>query len=94
MMKEYVFLEQKYLLVQNVREGFEEDAVKEALTEYYLDFDYVVGDWAYGKLRLKGFNKKNHPHFKDMNDYAKLEEYIGKYCAANCRWFSLEKEKN
>ena len=44
----------KYELMENYKDGFELDAVKEKFTDYFYDYDYILGDWSYGKLRLKG----------------------------------------
>ena len=45
----------KYKLIKDYRNGYEEEQIKEKTTDYFIDFDYILGDWAYGKLRLKGF---------------------------------------
>ena len=55
---------QKYLVMKEEKDAIDLEALEKGLTDYFLDFDYVVGDWAYGKLRLKGFNSKTNPHFK------------------------------
>ena len=55
-----------YELIKDEKGGYEEEIVKERLTDYFDEFDYVVGDWAYGKLRLKGFNDKGHKNFKKI----------------------------
>lgn len=44
----------KFELIKD-NEGFILEEVENKLTDYYDNFDYIVGDWAYGKLRLKGF---------------------------------------
>ncbi len=87
--------DKKYDLIKNEKDAFDEEVVAEKLTDYFDDFDYVVGDWAYGKLRLKGFNDKKNKNYKSYNDYSKVEEYIKDKCAYGCRYFILKKvEKN
>ena len=85
---------QKYLVMKEEKDAIDLEALEKGLTDYFLDFDYVVGDWAYGKLRLKGFNSKTNPHFKEMNDIDKVEEYIRDYCAYGCRYFTIGKENS
>lgn len=85
--------DKKYELIKDEKGGFEEEAVKERMTDYFDEYDYVVGDWAYGKLRLKGFNEKNNKNFKKINDYKMLDDYIENYCAYGCRYFVLKKIK-
>ena len=48
----------KYKLITNYREAFDKDAFLEKYTSYFENYDYIVGDIAYSKLRLKGFNNK------------------------------------
>ena len=48
----------KYKLIKNYREAFDKEMFLARYTDYYKDYDYIVGDIAYSKLRLKGFNKK------------------------------------
>lgn len=85
-----------YEIIKNEKDGVDEEALKEAITEYFENFDYIVGDWAYGKLRLKGFNDKSNKNFKPINDIKNVDNYIEKYCAYGCRYFILkviEKDK-
>lgn len=81
----------KYKLIKNYRDAFDEEMFKERYTEYFYDFDYIVGDIAYSKLRLKGFNNKNSKNYNKINDYNNLEKYIKENCAFDCRYFVLEK---
>lgn len=80
-----------YELIKEEKNGFDKEIVEKQLTEYYNDFDYVLGDWAYGKLRLKGFNNKTNKGFKPYNDFNKIEEYINEKCAYGCKYFILKK---
>lgn len=91
-MKYIIINNQKYLIMKDVKDAINEEEIAKRLTEYFLDFDYIVGDWAYGKLRLKGFNSKTNPNFKNINDIDKVEEYIKNYCAYGCKYFILSKE--
>ena len=93
-MEKIILQNHTYQLIHNVKDGFDMEAVLEKVTDYYEPFDYIVGDWAYGKLRLKGFYKEENPSVKKYNNIKNLEEYIEKNCAYECKWFCLEKEKN
>lgn len=81
----------KYELIKDSRNGYDLEALTEKFTDYFADYDYVVGDWAYGKLRLKGFNEKGSKNYKKLNDISMLDEYIEKYCAYGCKYFVLKK---
>ena len=71
--------------------GYDFDYAYENTEDYFDDFDYIVGDIAYSKLRLKGFNNKNNKLYNKLNDYKNVEKYIKENCAFDCRYFILEK---
>ena len=82
----------KYKLIKNNNDAFNEEEFRSKCTDYFKDFDYIVGDEAYGKLRLKGFNDKNNKSFSDINDYSKVDKYILENCAYGCKYFILKRE--
>lgn len=84
----------EYEIERNVKEAFILEEVQEKLTDYFDDFDYILGDYAYGKLRLKGFNTKENKNFKVYNDITKVDEYLEKNCAYGCHYFLLRKLKH
>ena len=83
----------EYKLIENYRECFELNEVKEKMndTDYFSDFDYILGDYSYDKLRLKGFYKSSNKNVKSINNYEKIKEYINEYCSFGCKYFILEK---
>lgn len=85
---------QKYLVMREERDAIDLEELEKDLTDYFLDFDYVVGDWAYGRLRLKGFNSKINPRFKEINDIDKVDDYLRDFCAYGCRYFIIGKEND
>ena len=93
-MKKYIINETEYELVKNYRDGFNLEEITLKYTDYFKEYDYIFGDWAYGKLRLKGFNETNNKKTKKINDINNLEKYIEEYCATDCRHFLLKKLNN
>lgn len=91
---EIVVRNNKYNVIKDYKEALENSNLEEIVTDYYDNFDYIVGDWAYGKLRLKGFYNKNHKFVKEHNNIEKVDDYISNSCAYGCRYFILEKVKN
>lgn len=81
----------KYKLIKNYKDGFDKEEIEEKITDYFDSYDYIVGDYSYGKLRLKGFCKKDNKILNKINDYENVEEYIKTQCAYECRYFILEK---
>ena len=82
--------EQQFDLIKD-KDGFDQTEVESKLTDYFDPYDYVVGDWSYGKLRLKGFCKKNNKLLNKVNDYDNLDNYIKNNCAYGCKYFVLER---
>ncbi len=90
-MKKYKFDEISYELIENYKDGFDYSEVLAKYTDFFYDYDYILGDWAYGKLRLKGFYEKNNKKCSEINDFSNYKEYIKKHCAYECKYFVLKK---
>lgn len=84
----------KYKLIEDYKEAFDKEAFKEKYTEYFEPYDYIIGDWSYGKLRLKGFCNKLNKICNKINDIKFKDDYIKKNCSYECKYFVLEKQKN
>lgn len=87
----YKLNEIEYELIENYRDGFNYEELAQRYTDYFDNFDYVFGDWAYGKLRLKGFYESNNKNVKEYNDIQFLKKYIDENCASDCKHFLLKK---
>ena len=83
--------DKKYKLVKEYKDGFEQEAFENLFTDYFYEYDFIFGDWAYSKLRLKGFNKSDNKNVNKINDIVNLDKYIETNCAYDCRHFLLEK---
>ena len=83
----------EYKLVKNYKDCFDNSEVQNKLndTDYFNEFDYILGDYSYDKLRLKGFLRKTNKDVKPFNNYDKIDDYIKNYCSDECRYFILEK---
>ena len=47
----------EYEIVTDYRNAFDEELFKKKITDYFIPYDYIVGDIAYNSLRLKVFMK-------------------------------------
>ena len=56
----------EYDVIKNVKDAINVEDLETCLTDYFDSFDYILGDYAYGKLRLKGFNNKENKNFKPI----------------------------
>ena len=88
-MKTIKINEVEYEIIKDEKDAIDKEVLVEKITDYFDDFDYIVGDWAYGKLRLKGFYASDNKKAKKMNDIAFLKDYLDNKCAYGCKWFQL-----
>ena len=91
-MKKVVINNNEYELIVNHKEAFEEEEFISKCTDYFYDYDYIVGDIAYGKLRLKGFYDNSNKKVKKINNYRYLDKYLSENCARDCKYYVLKKE--
>ena len=91
-MKKVIEIENNtYEIITDYRNGYNKDEFVSKCTDYFYDFDYVVGDWAYDKLRLKGFYEDNNSKAKDFNKIGNLDKYLKENCAYDCKYFVAKK---
>ena len=84
----------RYELIKDYKNGFELEEFVSHYTDFFEDYDYLVGDIAYGKLRLKGFYDSDNKKVKKINDYKYLDKYLDEDCATECKYFILKKINN
>ena len=83
----------KYELVRNDNNCFDKDQVIPRVTDYFDDYDYIFGDYAYEKVRLKGFYDSKNKKANKINDISGLDSYIKNYCSFGANVFLLKKIK-
>ena len=92
MTKKIVLNNYGYELIENYKDGFLLSELESKFTDYFYEYDYILGDWAYGKLRLKGFYESENKKCNKINDIKILKEYIKDNCAYDCKYFVIKKE--
>ncbi|GAA3319938.1 YutD family protein [Ectobacillus funiculus] len=65
-----------YELMDEYREGFNEQAFKERYAEILNKYDYIVGDWGYNQLRLRGFFEDSSQRATYDTRISTLSEYL------------------
>ena len=91
--KEYEFNKQKYVIEKDEYNVFDYEEVKDLITDYFTNYDYIFGDITYNKIRLKGFFDKDNKKVNKTNRIEDLSNYLENYCAYKCKWFLLKKLK-
>ena len=84
----------KYELIKDYKGGFDLEEFTSHYTDFFDDYDYLVGDIAYGKLRLKGFYDSDNKKAKRINDFKYLNKYLEEDCAMDCKYFVIKKIMN
>ena len=66
----------KYEIIKDYKNAFDKEEFISHYTDYFYDYDYLVGDIAYGKLRLKGFYDSKNKKVKAINNYDNVNKYL------------------
>lgn len=80
-----------FQLVEDYRGAFQLEVFQEKFIDLLLKYDFIVGDWGFDQLRLRGFfydDVKNTPKEWKIST---LEDYLYEYCNFGCPYFVLER---
>lgn len=80
-----------YVIVKDHKNGWNYEVFRERYSEVLERYDYIVGDWGYNQLRLKGFFKENNNKGAKDSSIALLHDYLNEYCNFGCAYFIIEK---
>ncbi len=78
-------------LVEERGDAYNEEAISERWSEVLNRYDYILGDWGYGQLRLKGFFEDRNPKANYENKISTIREYIHEYCNFGCNYFIIKR---
>ncbi|MHA3066640.1 YutD family protein [Lacticaseibacillus saniviri] len=81
--------DRRYQLVENYREAFDREALENRYNDILSKYDYIVGDWGYDQLRLRGFYQPGNRHANHDQVITALEDYLYEYCNFGCAYFVL-----
>lgn len=82
-----------YELIDELKDGFNEEAFRTRYSDILAKYDYIVGDWGYEQLRLKGFFDDKNQKASFDTKISTLSEYLYEYCNFGCAYFVLKKVK-
>lgn len=82
-----------YEIIRNDNDCINREELSEKITDYFDPFDYIFGDYAYEKARLKGYYDSNNKQATKINDIKYLDDYIENYCSYGAKVFLLKKLK-
>ncbi|CAC8597190.1 Putative cytosolic protein [Staphylococcus aureus] len=76
-------------LIENYRECFNEEQFIARYSDILDKYDYIVGDYGYDQLRLKGFYKDSNKKAEMSKRFSNIQDYILEYCNFGCPYFVL-----
>ena len=88
---DFLIGEREYKLVANHREGFDAEKLGERYSEVLARYDYVVGDWGYEQLRLKGFFEAGDRKAQPDQRIDTLQDYLYEFCNFGCAYFVIKR---
>jgi uncharacterized protein YutD len=80
-----------YEIVKDYRSGWNEEEFQKRYTDILNKYDFIVGDWGYNQLRLRGFYENQNRNANYDNKVSAIEEYILEYCNFGCPYFVIKK---
>ena len=81
----------EYEILKNDKDCINKEELAEKITDYFEPFDYIFGDYAYEKVRLKGYYDSKNKNASEINDIKNLDDYIANYCSYGAKTFLLKK---
>ena len=92
-MKKIVINDIEYQIIRNDKDCINKKELEEKITDYFDEYDYIMGDFAYDKVRLKGYYNSDNKMAKKINDIKYLDDYIENYCSYGARILLLKNLK-
>ncbi|EOT45495.1 MULTISPECIES: YutD family protein [Enterococcus] len=80
-----------YRVVADYRQAFDLEKVANRYSEVLSRYDFIVGDWGYDQLRLKGFFDVTNKRALPDQRIDTLEDYLYEYCNFGCAYFVIER---
>ena len=93
MKNKIIFLSDMEYIIEDMRKDcIDVEEIQNLFTDYFYDFDYILGDYSYNKLRLKGFYDSKNKKAKSINNIKEYKKYIDSFCSPDCPYFLIKKK--
>ncbi|WP_246070470.1 YutD-like domain-containing protein [Paenibacillus kobensis] len=84
----------RYELIVDHKNGWNPSAFRDRYSDVLERYDYIIGDWGYNQLRLKGFFRDNNPKGTKDSYISGLVDYINEYCNFGCAYFVIHRHES
>ncbi|UXR78819.1 MULTISPECIES: YutD-like domain-containing protein [unclassified Staphylococcus] len=78
-------------LIESYRDAFNEEDFVSRYSEILDKYDFVVGDYGYDQLRLKGFYRDTYKKADFNKRFSTIQDYILEYCNFGCAYFVVRR---
>lgn len=78
-------------LIDSYKDGFQEEDFIARYSEILDKYDFVVGDYGYDQLRLKGFYYDSQKKVDYHKRFSTIQDYLLEYCNFGCAYFILRR---
>lgn len=82
---------QCYEVIEEVKDGFDQKAFTERYSDILAKYDFIVGDWGYEQLRLKGFYDDQNTKASFDTKVSTVDDYLYEYCNFGCAYFIVKR---
>lgn len=82
---------EKYEITKDYREAFDARRLSERYSPILDKYDYIVGDWGFEQLRLKGFYSNQNRKVPQDKKISQLEDYLYEYCNFGAPYFVIQR---
>ncbi|PNZ30765.1 Putative cytosolic protein [Staphylococcus petrasii] len=86
--------QQYFELIEDYRDCFDEELFASRYSDILDKYDFVVGDFGYDQLRLKGFYKDSNKKAEISKRFSSIQDYILEYCNFGCPYFVVRHLSN
>lgn len=82
-----------YEIINDEHDSFDLERFTDRFSMIMSKFDYIVGDWGYDQLRLRGFYATSNPLFTPDRGVDTIQDYLYEQCNFGCDFFVLHNEE-
>ncbi|MBR8695329.1 DUF1027 domain-containing protein [Enterococcus faecalis] len=77
--------------MSDYREGFNAEKLGERYSDVLARYDYIVGDWGYEQLRLKGFFRADNRRAHRISELIHWKTIFTNIAILVCAYFVIER---
>lgn len=78
-------------VIKDDQKSFDEERFAARYSEILDKYDFIVGDYGYEQLRLKGFYYDSNKKSDANKRFSSIQDYLLEYCNFGCKYFVLRR---